>query len=134
MIKVAKEVAVQEFERWLSYKGIRDKKRKDNESFEETIIAAIEDGQLTLDDDHVFTLKITPVKDANGSNVLESLKFKPRLQVYQLNQKLKGVSANDGDGRVMAYVAAITNENSGVIGLMDTSEYSVCQSIVMYFL
>jgi hypothetical protein len=56
------------------------------------------------------------------------------LRVAELNAKLKGVNATDADARVMAYIAAATDQNTGLLSKMYTDDYSVCQSIIMYFL
>lgn len=135
MTKVANEVAVQEFERWLDYKRIKQKKREDNKSFEETIVQCIEDGEIAIDDNCVLTFTLPEIlKDDNGNTMLEKLIFPPRVRVKQINNKMKGFKSDDADARVLAYISAISGQNTGVISNMYTEDYSVCQSIVMYFL
>ena len=133
--KIAKEVAVQDFEQWLSVKRINATKREEKKDFENIIVDAICDRILVLEKDNVFTMKLPdPVKSDAGADLLSELKFKPRLRVHELNAKLKGVKPEDGDGRILAYISAITGQNSGLISKMFTEDYTLCQAIAMYFL
>jgi hypothetical protein len=69
-----------------------------------------------------------------GDSKIQVLKFRPRLTVGEINKRLKGVSPKEADARVVAYVAALTGQNSGVIELLDTNDYDVCQAISVFFM
>lgn len=135
MKTVSHEAAVQEVERWLDFKKVKDKKRAESESFIEILVGAVEDGLLTIDKDLMMKYSLlVPVKDDNDAEVFSELTFVPRIQVGEINKKLRGIKADDADGRVVAYIAALTKKNTGMITKLFTEDYSVCQSIVMFFL
>lgn len=135
MSKVDRIQSEEEFNKWLNFKRIRSTKKKSNKDFGDQIIDAIEEGDLIIDEDYNLSYKLcVPSEDEKGTEVLSELKFKPRLKVRDLNTKLKGVKSDDGDGRIVAYVAAITDQPAGMIRNLDTSDYGICQAIVMYFL
>ena len=128
MAKVDLKAAKSEFDGWLSFKRIKESKRKQNDSFEEIIVDAIVNGDLSIDSNKVMTLKIVDHES------LKELKFKPRIKVRELNIKLKPFKSDDADGRILAYIAAITDQNTGIISGLYTEDYTVCQAIAMYFL
>jgi hypothetical protein len=135
MPKVDRIQAEEEFDNWLDFKKIRSSKKESNKDFGEQIIDAICEGDLSIDKDHNLSYKLgVSLEDENGAEKLSKLTFKPRLKVHELNSKLKGVKSDDGDGRIVAYVSAITGQPGGIIRNLDTSDYGICQAIVMYFL
>lgn len=134
-MKISRNVATADFERWLVYKKINDRVRQENISYEEKIIDAIEDGILTINDDLVMELSLQfPVLTDQGETALDKLIFKPRITVQQLNIKLKPVKPGDTEGMKIAYIAALTDQNSGMIAKLTTEDALICQSICMYFL
>lgn len=135
--KVSPDVAIIDFERWLSIKKIKEQKRNENSKskFEDIIISAIVEGDLTIDDAGYITHKLSfPIKNDEGEETLTQLRFMPRIPVKLLNIKLKGVDPSDGDKRQLAYMSALTNVNMGLLGNLDSEDHRVCQAIVMYFL
>lgn len=135
MAKVARIVATEDFERWLQYKKINDRVRQENIQFEEKIIDAIEDGILIINDDlkMEFSLQF-PINNDDSTVALDKLIFKPRITVQQLNVKLKPVKPGDTEGMKIAYIAALTDQNSGMIAKLFTEDSTICQAICMYFL
>lgn len=133
--KITREAAIKDFEKWLNYKKIKGRKRSSNEDQEEILIDAIIDGSLRVDKDFnlIYDLGFS-IENDKGEVTISNFIFKPRIKVYELNSKLKGVKSNDADGRIVAYISAITNQNSGIIKNLDTEDYNICQSIIMYFL
>ena len=135
MSKIAREVAEQEFEKWLDFKKVKSTKRLESKDQGEQIISAIENGSIIIDEKNNLVLTLDfPVEDSSGNVTLSTLKFSPRLRVVDLNKRLKGFKADDVDGRVLAYAAALTGENTGIIGCLDTEDYRIVGNIVMYFL
>ena len=47
---------------------------------------------------------------------------------------MKGIKNNDSDGRLRAWMSAITGVNKSLLNLLDTNDYSVAEAIVTYFL
>jgi hypothetical protein len=133
--RLSEEAALKEFERWLDFKKVKTKKRDGNKDQQESIIEAIVDGDIRIDEKcNIIYKLLQPITDDGGEVFLAELTFKPRLKVHEFNSKMKGVKANDVDGRLVAYVSALTGQNSGVIRKLDVDDYSICQNIIMYFL
>jgi len=133
MAKVAKEVAKAAFEKWLDFKKISAEKRESSKEFENTIISGICSGELILNENHTIDYKVNLESDS-GEIIVDKLTFKPRIRVKDLNAKMQGLKADDAEGRVVGYVAAVTGQNRGVIANLYIDQYAICQSIVMYFL
>jgi len=135
MKKIAREVAELEFNQWLDFKKVRENKRTENKQFENLILDAMETGDVTIDGQKNINFKLSlPILDDAGKPFLETFVFKPRIQVHELNNKLKGIAPADIDGRIAAYIAAISGQNIGLVGKMYTEDYSICQAVAMYFL
>lgn len=128
--KIPKDLAEKEVNAWLDFKRVKAKKREENESSIETLIDGFECGALSLNPEtKELKLKLGfPIGDSQGELV-----FKPRLKVGEAHKQLQGVSASNVDGRILAYVSALTNTNSGVIKDMDTEDYTIAQSIAIFF-
>jgi hypothetical protein len=132
MGKVNRELAEQTVDKWLDYKRVKPAKRESYKASIENITDAVEEGSLILNEEThelEYTLDI-PI----GDSKIQVLKFRPRLTVGEINKRLKGVSPKEADARVVAYVAALTGQNSGVIELLDTNDYDVCQAISVFFM
>lgn len=135
MKKVTNEVAAQDFERWLSFKHISDRKREENSQYGAQITEAIQDGVIEVTEDHELKYTLPePIKDDDGGVICKELFFKPRIRVEKLNDKLKAYKPTDADGRVLAHISALTGESAGIIGKMYSDDYKLCEAIVMYFL
>lgn len=135
MTKIARQAAVQDFEQWLDFRKVKEKKREESISQQEELISAIEEGLLVIDEDKNLILKlIYPITNPQGEVTIPELKFKPRLTVHELNVKLKGTSATSVDERIVGYAAALTGTSKNIIEKLDTEDYRTISSIVMYFL
>jgi type I site-specific restriction endonuclease len=132
MGKVNRELAEQMVDKWLDYKRVKPAKRESYKASIENITDAVEEGSLILNEEThelEYTLDI-PI----GESKIQVLKFRPRLTVGEINKRLKGVSPKEADARVVAYVSALTGQNSGVIEMLDTNDYDVCQAISVFFM
>jgi|TARA_R110001599_G_scaffold341931_1_gene563270 hypothetical protein len=129
---VERSVAEADVERWLSAKRVRASKRKDAEDQIEALIEAVVWGQMIVneDDQLVQTLDFPIEAEIRTTN----LTYKNRVSVSEMNSKLKGVKSGDVDDRVLRVISAITGKPAGVIGRLDTSDYSVAQSVAIFFL
>jgi len=134
MGKVSREVAEADFQKWLDFKRVKEKKRVDSKQQEEELINAIEEGQLVVDTDFNLVLKLDFPLSHEGTITVSELKFKPRITVGEINAKLKGVSQNSADDRIVAYVSALTNSSLSVINKLEVEDYRIASSIVIYFL
>lgn len=132
--KVAREVAQAEIEKWLDYKKIKEAKREAEETTTETIVDAICDGTLVLNKDYTFTHKLAFPLKSDGEDTLKELTYKPRLEVREINTKMKGIKPSDADGRIMGYIAALTDQPRGVLTRMDTEDNRIAQAFATFFL
>lgn len=128
--KLSREVAEQEVNAWLDFKKVRDRKRESSEDSIESLVYGFMDGDLVMDSESKeITLKLQfPI----GGSINE-LKFKPRLRLNDVHSHLKNVKSSDVDGRILAYVCALTGQNSGIISNMDSEDYSIAQSLAVFF-
>lgn len=130
--KVDFDTANSEITGWLDCKKISDKKRDVQKDTISTLVDAVADGSLVVEDDNslTHTLKFAVGKDGQ----IKDFKYKPRITVGDVHGHLQGVKPSDADGRLLAYVAALTNQTKGIIGLLDTEDYGIAQSIAIFFL
>lgn len=135
MNKIAKEVAIQEVNEWLDFKKIKDNKREESKQQIEELVTSIESGILVIDENKniIQTLEFPITNNVNEITV-SKISYKPRLNVRELNDKLKAVKGTDVDARIMAYATALTGEVGSIIGKLDTEDYRLTSSIVMFFL
>lgn len=134
---VSESVAKLEVEKWLDFKNISPRKRnkKDVKNNIETLIDAICDGDLSLDNDHFWVQKLrSPVKDKDGKSVLKEMKFTPRLLLEDIESHLINVKADNTIGMLAAYTAALTGKSSGMTKKLNTDDNKTTQAIVMFFL
>lgn len=132
MNKVAREVAEKEINQWLDYKNIKEGKR---EAFKDSIgrlVEAVMDGCLTLREDKVLVQSLG--FPTEGEAPVSELEYKPRIRVGAVQNHLKGVKADDADGRLVAYVAALTSKPKEVIKALDTEDFNISQAIAIFFL
>lgn len=133
MSKVNRETAEAEINSWLDYKKINEKKRENYKDNISALVDAVCDGILSVNPDTkelIQTLNF-PIGDEMKVSKLE---FKPRLTVGSVQSHLNGVKATDADGRIIAYVAALTSQPKELIKKLDTEDNSVAQSIAIFFL
>jgi hypothetical protein len=132
--KVSAEVARQEVEKWLGTQRILPKKREALAAQIDTIVEHLMYGSMHFNEDGELTYVLAePIKSDDGSVVLSELKFKKRIRVAELQAQTKNVAPEDADGRVIAYLAALTGVPKGLFPKLDISDYSVAQSITLFF-
>lgn len=127
------DTATAEIGKWLDHKRINEKKREDQKSTIDTLIDAVRFGLLTVDEENFNLIQKLNFPVGNNGEI-DELKFRPRMGVGQVHRHLKGLKSDDADGRLAAYVAALTGRTKIEIGHLDTEDYSVGQSIAIFFL
>ena len=134
--KVTFEVASAEVNGWLDYKKVSDKKRETYKDAIEALTDAVVTGRLVIDADTkaITQVLLFPITDTKGTVVTDKLVFKPRITQMELKNRMTGVKPGDGDGRIMAYAAALTDSAAGILGKLDTEDYALVQSITVFFL
>ena len=130
--KVSVDIAKEDVDKWLDYKRVKEKKRESYKEQIEALVDGVADGNLILNEKH--ELVQTLIFPLEGELPLKELNYKPRLKVSTIHQHLSGIKATDADGRICAYVAALTSKPKDVIKGLDTEDYSIAQAIAVFFL
>lgn len=133
MIRVSREVANRELESWLDFKKIFPNSREANADSIDLIEEMISEGVLSIDEE---TKEITHnlLFEIGEETTINKLVYKARINDKMLNPYLKGVKSNDADGRLTAYIAALTSQHRGVISSMDSQDKKISMSIAVFFL
>ncbi len=130
--KITKEIALGEVSAWLDYKKIGDQKRETQKDQINSLVDAVVDGSLSFKDDKSIVLEL---KFPIGKDLfLKQMVFKPRLNMRTITAQLQGVKATDFDGRLLAYVAALSDQTKTILGDLDTEDFGLCQSVALFFI
>lgn len=132
---ISREIATTEVNSWLDYKKVNDKKRETYKDNIDTLIEAVMDGSLVLDSETKILKQTLRFPIGEDKDVAVSvLEFKPRLKVSTVHAHLQGVKSTDADGRLCAYMAALTSKPKELLKAMDTEDYNVGMGIAIFFL
>lgn len=133
MSKVTIEVAEDEINSWLDKKkilpGLRDARREHINQ----LVECIQEGVLELNNE-TFELTHNLLEPFGNEQKTTKLVYKPRLNDKLLQPWLKGVKGDDAEGRMLGYVAALTNTNRLLLELMDTADKRIAMAIAIFFL
>lgn len=133
MSAISLEVAEKDVNSWLSYKKLSDAKKEEKKDAIKKLIALIADGKITLDPE-TFVLKHELSFEVGDSVKIKNLEYKPRINVGELQNNLRGVDVmEDMTGYMVSYGAALTGQPKGIIKLLDTEDFTVVQTIAGFF-
>ena len=128
-VKVPMDIAQAEVEAWLDYKAIYPSKRDENRNAIDTVVNAVMYGDAVIGDDKSISVTLKfPVGDTTV------LTLKPRLTVGEVAAVTKNVKPNDIEGRMTAYISALTGVLTATLSKMDTVDSSLLQSVTVFFL
>lgn len=131
-IVVDEMTAKAEIEKWLDHKKIRQTIREKNSDNIDQLVECIMDGSLTLNDNFEFEQELAhPVGDEKK---IDKLIFKPRLKMFEIQQRTKGVKVSETSEYVMAYVSALTGQPAAVLKQLDSSDYGIGQNLAVFFI
>ena len=132
--KIPLKTAQAEVESWLDFKKVKSQKRENLQDNIDNMVDNIVDGSLILREDmHFVQTLLFPMK-YEGKETLKELVYKPRLQLREINVKMKGVKPTDADGRIVGYTRALTDQPAAVITNLDTEDNTLAQHITGFFL
>lgn len=126
-------MAAKDLESWLDYKKIFETTKDANEQNITFLVEMISEGVLSIDQD-TFEITHTLLFEIGEDHKISELKYKPRLNDRMLLPKMKGIAANDADGRLSAHIAALTNQPMGIIKSLDSIDKKIGSSIAVFFL
>jgi len=131
---VTLELAEMEIDKWLDHKKVRPKKRESQKDNIETLVHAVMDGDLVLDES-TFQLKQKLIQDYGADVPFKELVYEPRLQMGKVRRSLKGVKVTeDSLGYIMSYVATLSNKPKAMIEALDSDDYKIGQAIAGFFI
>lgn len=132
---VSISVAKSEIDKWLSVRRVSEKRRKSFQDIVEELAEHVSEGRIVFDEaSGKLIQKLEFPLGETGS--IRQLEFKPRLQsgeVRQVSLSL-GAKTGDGDGRLIAHIAAATSHPSAMILKLDTYDYNIASNIALFFL
>lgn len=132
-MKITKEQAAKEVNKWLDYKKISDRKKEKHNEHIENLIDSVCDGYLVFNEDQsIKQILKFPIEGEQIS--ITEITFKPRLKVSSIAMHMNGVKAGDINGTVCAYICALTSTAKGIIQSFDTEDYEISSSIGIFFL
>lgn len=137
MEKITREVAELDILAWLDKKKVLQSTRETYKKSIDTLIDAVTEGILAYNHEtgvltHTLLFPLNAEKENSASVV--KLEYRPRLNDNLLRPYLKGVAADDGDMRLNAHIAALTEKPRGIISLLDTGDKKIAESIAIFFL
>ncbi len=118
---------------FMDFKKISAKTREQQTEGINALIDGVVEGDLSID---ATTKEITQVLKfpLDGEIPVKELKYKPRVNIGTIQAHLQGVKATDADGRILAYIAALTGSVKAVIKNLDTEDHAIGQSIALFFI
>ena len=132
MEKVTREIAEREINEWLAYKKINDAKREAYKEHIETLIGAVMDGSIVVNEEKTFLHELKFALE--GEIPVTRLEYKPRVKISTIHRNLQGVKSDDVDGRICGYIAALSSKPRKVIEAIDTEDYSISKAVAIFFL
>jgi len=129
---VTREQATLEVNSWLDKKKVYESTRESQKDSIDLLIEAMVNGDLKLDPDFNFIHKLLVPEVLNGE--VAELKYKLRLNDKMLKPCMNGVKSNDADGRLTAYISALTGQVKGILEGLDTADKKIALSIAVFFL
>lgn len=132
MAAISPEVAQQEIEKWLDHKRVSEKRRESLSDQIEILVNAVVEGELVLDEKFTLKQKLRfPIENEITTTALE---YKPRLKIGEVHNRLQGIKPGDADGRITAYISALTGKPKEVIKNLEVDDYGIGQSIAIFFI
>lgn len=124
-------MATDEVKSWLDHKRIPQNKRDSFQAMIDNLIAAVVDGDLSLDDNFNWHHKlIFPLEGSIDSK----LTYKPRISDVHLSKYEKAVKGTEFSAIMKRTILALTDAPLGVINNLDTStDKQIAESIAIFF-
>jgi len=126
---MSRERAANEIKDWLDYKRVKASARESYKSQIEVLEEAMMTGDISLDN---TTFEINQKLVFKVDGLIDSLTYKPRMAVGDLNKV--PTKPGDFDGKIAAYIAALTGKGLSHIQKLDTEDYKIGQAIAVFFI
>lgn len=132
---MSREMAAQEITKWLDYKKVKETQRETNKAQVDTLVDAMQCGSLIMDNSSFsLTQKLDVPDTINALIGGDTLTFKARISIGELQRASTNVKATDFDGKITSYIAALTGKAFSHIQKMDSEDYKIGQAIAVFFM
>jgi len=129
------DTAKREIEGWLDFKKIREKKREDYRSSIDNLVSLVQEGVLRVNEDYSITHVLNFPVDMGAGNPVTEVKYKARLEERESREKLAALKTGDAiDNRLIAKFCALTGMGIGFQGKLDSSDSSIANEIIIFFI
>lgn len=132
MQKVTREQAEIEVQLWLAKKKISDEMKESLKSHTDVIIESIMNGTLVVNPD-TFEITHSLLFPIGEKDEISTLKYKARMNDKIKAPYMKGVKNDDFDASFNALLAALTDQNRGIISLLDSTDKRIASAIGVFF-
>lgn len=126
--------AQDELEAWLDWRKILPSQKEAYKDDIEKLADAMTLGLVSIDEEKKIHVKLRFPVGEEGPDQLKELVCKARINDFDLQPYLKNVKAADGDGRILAYKAALTGVMKAQIQRLDSVDQGIMNSVVVFFL
>lgn len=149
MTSVAREVAEAEVTAWLDKKKILQGTRDRNQEYINTLVDALSEGIISIDGDPIegkkaestvsskeptWKIKHTLQFPFGEDKSVRELEYLARLTDKMVKPYMVGVKADDADGRLLGYVAALSRQPRAVLENLDSLDKKIAMSVAVFFL
>ena len=133
MTSVSREVAEAEVQAWLDKKKVFKTTSENNKDSVEILVDGVCQGVLSLDQT-TWKFKHKLLFPFGDQIKVEELNYHSRLNDKMLKPYLNGVKPSDAEGRLLAYIAALTGQARAVLEELDTADKKIAMAIAIFFL
>jgi len=141
--KVDRSTAIAELNKWFDVieydeeKIGEESKKEDSQAniVNEMMIKAVMSGSIVFDEEYQLIVKLrTPIKNKQGEPLHSELTFKTSVAMWEYNNAVKGIKADDADKRMLATIEAFTNVSKSRLDRLSTKSFRILQAIAGYLL
>lgn len=133
MSNVSLEIAQKDISSWLDSKRVSEKKRQDNERVVDTLVSAVMEGNLVWDEGQKL-LKQKLQWPVGENEEIKHIEFKHRVTQGDISARLRNTKSDDAFAVMGVYISAITGQPVALLEKLDTSDYSIAQSVAVFFM
>ena len=128
---INKEKAIEEVNRWLDFKGVKQSKREKSKDLIEILVDGVCDGILVLNDSHCWVQ--TLIFPLENEQPVKKLTYKPRIDAKAIAVQNEKIKPGDMDGKLIGIAAALTLQPQGVLRALDTEDLDTLKVIALFF-
>jgi len=132
MEKISYEIAQQEVNKWLDARRVSVSKRESQEAAISSLIEAVMYGNIVIDENNQITQTLTYPIGENDS--FTKLTYKTRITQGEVSTRISALKNSDSLSVISAYVSALTTQPLSLLQKLDTTDYSLCQTIAVFFI